>query len=185
MKRISETAEAMQVNPDPPKIVSTKTEFSFAMFLKGLTQYHSAILSRTGLAKKECDFRTNKLSFILDLIGAIGIPENLKTELTSAIIDAWRLQVPEISLEQRELELKKVMGSINSIRTVANWIERCASPINPMQLNFKVLSALPLAPSDLRSEDAPKIYDLLSGIMEHCTSVMGEGICHRPESCSL
>ena len=185
MKRISETAEARQVNPDPPKIVSTKTEFSFAMFLKGLTQYHSAVLSRAGLAKKECDFRTNKLSFILDLIRAIGIPENLKTELTSAIIDAWRLQAPEISLEQRELELKKVMGSINSIRTVANWIEKCAYPMNPLQLDFKVLSALPLAPSDLRSEDAPRIYDLLSGIMEYCTSLTGDGVCCRPESSSL
>ena len=184
MKRISETAEARQVNADPPKIVSTKAEFSFAMFLKGLTQYHSAVLSRAGLAKKECDFRTNKLSFLLDLIMAIGIPENLKTELTSAIIDAWRLQVPETSLKQRELELEKVMGSINSIRTVANWIERCASPINPMQLNFKVLSALPLAPSDLRSEDAPRIFDLLSGIMEYCTSLTGDGISCRPEAFS-
>jgi|WetSurMetagenome_2_1015567.scaffolds.fasta_scaffold119773_2 hypothetical protein len=185
MKRIGETAEARQVNADPSKIVSTKAEFSFAMFLKGLTQYHSAVLSRTGLTKKECDFRTNKLSFILDLIREIGIPENLKTELTSAIIDAWRLQVPEISLEQRELELKKVMGSINCVRTIANWIERSASPMNPMQLNFKVLSALPLAPSDLQSEDAPKIYDLLSGIMEYCTSVMGEGVCHDTEYSSL
>lgn len=185
MKRISETAEARQINANPPKIVSIKAEFSFATFLKGLTQYHSAVLSRAGLAKKECDFRTNKLSFILDLIREIGIPENLKTELTSSIIDAWRLQVPEISLEQRELELKKVMGSINSIRTVANWIERCASPMNPSQIDFKVLSALPLAPSDLRSEDAPKIYDLLSGILEYCTSLMGDGVCHRPEACSL
>jgi hypothetical protein len=166
MRRISKTAEARQVNADPPKIVSTKAEFSFAMFLKGLTQYHSAVLSRTGLTEKECDFRTNKLSFILDLIREIGIPENHKTELTSAIIDAWRLQVPEISLEQRELELKKVMRSINSIRTIANWIERSASPMNPLQLNSKVLSTLPLVSSDFRSEDAPKIYDLLSGIME-------------------
>ena len=185
MRRISKTAEAMQVNADPPKIVSTKAEFSFAMFLKGLTQYHSAVLSRAGLAKKECDFRTNKLSFILDLIREIGIPENLKAELTSAIIDAWRLQVPETNLKQRELELEKVMGSINSIRTVANWIERSASPMNPLQLDFKVLSALPLAPSDLRSEDAPRIYDLLSGIMKYCTSLMGEGVCHRPESSLL
>lgn len=185
MKRISETAEARQVNTDPLKIVSTKAEFSFAMFLKGLTQYHSAVLSRTGLTKKECDFRTNKLSLILDLIREIGIPENLKAELTSAIIDAWRLQVPEISLEQRELELKKVMGSINCIKTIANWIERSAAPMNPLQLNFKVLSALPLAPSDFRSEEVPKIYDLLNGIMEYCTSLMGEGVCRNPESCNL
>jgi hypothetical protein len=185
MKQIAETAEARQVNADPPKIVSTKAEFSFAMFLKGLTQYHSAVLSRKGLAKKECDFRTNKLSLVLDLIREMGIPDNLKTDLTSAIIDAWRLQVPEVNLEKRELELKKVMGSINSIRTVASWVEKCAYPVNPLQLDFKVLSALPLAPSDFRSDEAPKIYDLLNGIMEYCTSFMGEGICHNPESCAL
>ncbi len=59
---------------------------------------YGAVLGRKGLARRESEFRTNKLSLILDFVRTIGIPENLKRELTSAIIDAWRLQVPEKTL---------------------------------------------------------------------------------------
>lgn len=139
--------------------------------LLGLTEYYGAVLGRKGLARRESEFRTNKLSLILDFIRTIGIPENLKTELTSAIIDAWRLQVPEKTLKQREEELKRVVGSINSIKNVAKWIEKCAGPTNASQLHFKIVSDLPIAPSDLRSEDAPRIYDLLNQVMDYCISL--------------
>jgi hypothetical protein len=148
--------------------------------LLGLTEYYDAVLSRSGLVKKESEFRTNKLSMILDFIRTICIPENPKKELTSAIIEAWRLQVPERSLIQREEELRKVMASICSIKNVAKWIERCKDPMNGSQLNFRVLSDLPIAPSDFRSEDVPKIYDLLSQIMDYCISITDSDLCLSP-----
>ena len=133
--------------------------------LLGLTEYYDAVLSRSGLVKKECEFRTHKLSLILDFIRSICIPENPKTELTAAIIDAWRLQVPERALIQREDELKEVMKSIWSIKNLAKRIERCKDPITQSQLHCKVLSDLPIAPSDFRQEDAARVYDLLHQIL--------------------
>jgi hypothetical protein len=150
--------------------------------LLGLTDYYGAILSRSGLAKRECEFRTNKLSLILDFIRTIGIPENVKTELSSAIIDAWRLQVPEQTLKQREEELKMVVGSLNSIKSVAKWMEICKGMINASQINFKVLSDLPISPTDLRSEDVPRIYDMLKQVRECCISITDGNLCLIPEA---
>jgi hypothetical protein len=150
--------------------------------LLGLTDYYGAILSRSGLAKRECEFRTNKLSLILDFIRTIGIPENVKTELSSAIIDAWRLQVPEQTLKQREEELKRVVGSLNSIKSVAKWMEICKGMINASQINFKVLSDLPISPTDLRSEDVPRIYDMLKQVRECCISITDGNLCLIPEA---
>ncbi len=70
--------------------------------LLGLTEYYDAILSRAGMVRNESEFRNQKLSMILDFIRSICIPENPKTELTAAIIDAWRLQVPESPHKQRK-----------------------------------------------------------------------------------
>jgi hypothetical protein len=81
------------------------------------------------------------------------------------------LQVPEKTVKQREEELKRVVGSINSIKNAAKWIEKCTGPMNALQLNFKVVSDLPIAPSDLRSIDAPRIYDLLDQVLNYCISL--------------
>ena len=153
--------------------------------LLGLTEYYGAVLGRSGLAKRESEFRTNKLSLILDFIRTIGIPENIKTELSSAIIDAWRLQVPEQTLKQREEELKRVVGSLNSIRSVAKWMEICKGMINASQIDFKVLSDLPISPTDLRSEDVPKIYDMLKQVREYCISITDSNLLPIPESADL
>jgi hypothetical protein len=133
--------------------------------LLGLTEYYDAVLSRSGLVKKECEFRTHKLSMILDFIRSIRIPENPKIELTAAIIDAWRLQVPEKALIQREDELKEVMESIWSIKNLAKRMQRCKNQITQSQLNYKVLSGLPIALSDFRQEDAARVYDMLHQIL--------------------
>lgn len=133
--------------------------------LLGLTEYYDAILSRTGLVKKECEFRTHKLSMVLDFVRSICIPERSKMELTSAIIDAWRLQIPERALIQREDELRKVMESICSIKNLAKRIERCRDPIAKSQLNYKILSVLPIALFDFQPEDASRVYDLLHQIL--------------------
>jgi len=144
--------------------------------LLGLTEYYGAVLSRKGLAERECDFRSNKLSFILDFIRAIGIPECLKTQLTAALIDSWRLQVPESDNCQRERELKEVLGCINSIRTVACWAERSTSSLNLHQLNFKILADLPISHLDLRPGDSLKIFDLLNQIFDYYLSLDETGI---------
>ncbi|MGZ6239176.1 MAG: hypothetical protein ACXWMF_04990 [Syntrophales bacterium] len=153
--------------------------------LLGLTEYYSCILSNTELLKKECEFRSKKLGLILDFIRAIDIPESLESELTTAIIKSWRMKIPETTLILRENEQRKIMGSINSIKNVAYWMERCKAPINSVQLNFRVLSNLPLVPSDLQPDDAPRIYNLISHVMDCCTSFMGDGLNNRPDVRSL
>jgi hypothetical protein len=153
--------------------------------LLGLTEYYSCILSNTELLKKECEFRSRKLGLILDVIRAIDIPESLERELTTAIIRSWRLKIPETTLILRENEQRKMMGSINSIKNVVGWMERCKAPINSVQLNFRVLSNLPLTPSDLQPRDAPRIYSLIGHVMDCCTSFMEDGLNNRPNACSL
>ena len=150
--------------------------------LLGLTEYYSCIFSNTELLKKECEFRSKKLGLILDFIRAIEIPESLESELTTAIIRSWRLKIPETTLILREDEQRKMMRSINSIKNLVRWMERHRAPINSLQLNFRVLSNLPLAPSDLQPMDAPRIYNLISHVMDCCTSFMEDGLNHRQDA---
>jgi len=153
--------------------------------LLGLTEYYSCILTNTELLKKECEFRSKKLGLILDFIRAIEIPESLESELTTAIIRSWRLKIPETTLIHLENEQRKMMRSINSIKNVVSWMERHKAPINSLQLNFKVLSILPLAPSDLQPMDAPRIYNLISLVMDGCTSFMEDGLNCRQDAISI
>jgi hypothetical protein len=153
--------------------------------LLGLTEYYSCILSNTELLKKECEFRSKKLGLILDFIRAIEIPESLESELTTAIIKSWRLKIPETTLILREDEQRKMMRSINSIKNLVCWMERQRAPINSLPLNFRVLLNLPLAPSDLQPMDAPRIYNLISHVMDGCTSFMEDGLNCRQDASSL
>ena len=153
--------------------------------LLGLIEYYSCILSNTELLQKECEFRSKKLGLILDFIRAIDIPESLESELTTAIIKSWRLKIPETTLILRENEQRTIMGSINSIKNVVSLMERCKAPVNSLQLNFKVLSNLPLAPSDLQPDDAPRVYNLIGRVMDCCTSFMEDGLNCRHDARSL
>ncbi len=134
--------------------------------LFGLVEYYDAIFNRIGLIKKESEFRSNKLSLVLDLIRAAGIADNLGTELTSTIIDAWRLHVPEKTLIQREEELRTVLGSIRSIKGAIRKGNKCDSRAIEVQFHEVILSYLPITPSDFQSDNAPRIYDLLIQITE-------------------
>ncbi len=138
--------------------------------LLGLTEYYTTILSRSGIVKNEGDFRNQKLSMTLDFIKSTCIPEKHKTRLTSAIIKSWRLQVPEITLKQREDELKEILKSITSIRCMAKLTKKSSKMINGTQISFRVFSDLPIAHSDLSFEDAGKIFELLKQIMDYCIS---------------
>ena len=137
----------------------------------GLAEYYEAVLTRTGLITRESEFRSTKLGFILDFIRIIEIPEHLSTGLITTFIEAWRLQIPERTLKQRGDELGGVLSSIDSIRRAANLIKKGTSSVNGVQFNIEVITDLPLIPSDLRSRDIPRIYDLLGQARDYFCSL--------------
>ena len=153
--------------------------------LFGLAEYYDAIFNRTGLIKKEGEFRSTKLSLVLDLIRAVNISDNLGSNLMSTIIDAWRLQVPEKTLIQREDELHMVQKSIKSIKSVVKRDIECGSRVHEMHFGIAVLSHLPITPSDFRSDDAPRVYDLLSQITEQSLSLIEGKLNFSPEEIAL
>lgn len=132
--------------------------------LFGLAEYYDAVFNRIGLVKKESEFRSNKLSLVLDLIRATSISDSLGTDLMSTIIDAWRLHVPEKKLIQREEELHAVLSSIRKIKSAIRENDKCDDGVAEMQFDVAVLSYLPITPSDFRSDDVPKVYGLISQI---------------------
>jgi hypothetical protein len=140
--------------------------------LFGLTEYYDAVFSRVGLIIKEVEFRNTKLSLVLDLIGAVGLFNNSETDLMSTIIDAWRLQVPEKALIQREDELHTVLRSINSINSAVRRINEHDNPMARLHLGVAVLSSLPITSSDFQPEDAPRIFDLISQVTEQSLSLI-------------
>ena len=139
----------------------------------GLAEYYEVVLTRTGLITRESEFRSAKLGFILDFIRIIEIPEYLSLGLIATFIEAWRLQIPERTLRQRGDELGTVLSSIKSIRRAANLIKKGTSSINGVQFNIEVIKDLPLIPSDLRSKDIPRIYDLLGQARDYFCSLTG------------
>ncbi len=139
----------------------------------GLVEYYDAILSKKDLVASEGEFRTSKLSLTLDFIRAVGgIPADLKADLISAIIGAWRLSVPEKTLGQRKEELDKMRSSISSIRSTIEWARKHPSQMASLQTDVAVMFALPLMPSDLRSEDVPGIHDLLCRVMDYFAALI-------------
>ncbi len=153
--------------------------------LFGLTEYYDAVFNRVGLIKKEGEFRNTKLSLVLDLIGAIGVSDNLGTDLMSTIIDAWRLQVPEKTLIQREEELHTVLSSIKNINSAVRRNNECNDKMAGLHLGVAVLSRLPITPSDFQSEDAPRIYDLISQIREQSLSLIDSKLNFSSEGVAL
>ena len=138
--------------------------------LLGLAEYYGAILGRSGIINNESEFRSKKLSMILDFIRATCIPEKFKTELASAIIKSWQLQVPEIALERREEELKEVINSIKSIQGLAKLTKERSNSKNRKQLNLKVFSDIPITHLDFSLKEVPRIYEMLRHIMEYISN---------------
>jgi hypothetical protein len=135
--------------------------------LYGLIEYYDVVLKRKRLIERESEFRTNKLGLVLDLIGAIDMPDDLRAELISAIIEAWRLEIPEKTLAQREKELDMLFGSIETIKVTLDYDDRSIDRSSEWRLGVMVLSNLPMAPADFRSECVSKIYGLISSAMEY------------------
>jgi hypothetical protein len=135
-------------------------------------EYYESILGRKGLIEREGDFRNYKLSLTLDLVRLVEIPENLKSELNSAIIDAWMLAAPEKTLAQREDELNATLRSLETVRSAIKWTNKHPGATGELQLYIAVMFALPLMPSDLRMEDVPRVHDLLSQVMDYLAEMM-------------
>lgn len=153
--------------------------------LFGMVEYYDAIFNRIGLIKKESEFRSNKLSLVLDLIRTTGISDELGTDLMSTIIDAWRLCVPEKSLIQREDELRMVLSSIRNIKGAVRENNKRDERVTEMQFDAIILSYLPIMPSDLQSDDAHKIYDFLSLIIDQSLSLIEDRLDFISENIAL
>lgn len=149
--------------------------------LIGHLEYYEAIFERNALVTREGEFRSCKLGLTIELLKIIGIPEGLKTELISAIIDAWRMEAPEKTVEQREEELKMLLHTIKAAKGAANWAKEHESPMIRQQLDVAVMFSLPLMSSDLRSEEISKVHCLLCQVMDHYADVIDGAILNRPE----
>lgn len=135
--------------------------------LLGQVDYYGAILSKKDLITREGEFRISKLGLIVDLIKAIDVPYDMISKLTTAIIEAWRLDAPERSLEERAEEMSYIMQSIEAIRSTIQRCKKHQGPEITRRLDIAVLFALPLMPSDLCSSEVGRVYGLLGQIVDH------------------
>ena len=135
--------------------------------LLGQVDYYGAILGKKDLITREGEFRISKLGLIVDLIKAIDVPYDMISKLTTAIIEAWRLDAPERSLEERAEEMSYIMQSVEAIRSTIQWCKRHQGPDTARRLDIAVLFALPLMPSDLCSSEVGHIHELLGQIVDY------------------
>ena len=140
----------------------------------GPIEYYESILRRKDLVVREAEFRNHKLGLTLELLKLIDIPENLKSELSLVIIKAWRLVAPEKTLAQREEELVLARRSLDAVRSAIRWARKHPGPMAEMQLRVAVMFALPLMPSDLRSDDVPRVHELLTQVMDYLAAKIGD-----------
>lgn len=140
--------------------------------LIGHLEYYEAILERKGLTTREGEFRNCKLSLTVELLKIIGIPEDLKTELISSVIEAWRLEAPEKTAMQRDEELKMLLQRIEAVRSAAIWAKEHPSSAIWQQLDVAVMFSLPLMSSDLKPEYIPKIHSLLCEVMDYYAAMI-------------
>jgi hypothetical protein len=133
--------------------------------LLGVLEYYEAVLGRNGLVERDGEFRCLKLGLILDILKIVNIPEDLRSELITAVISAWRMNSLAKTLTQSENELKKILCSIEVVRNEIREAIKHPSSRTVMQLEAPVMFALPLMPSDLNAEEVPRIYNLLSQVM--------------------
>ena len=134
--------------------------------LLGLLEYYEAILERSGLVARAGEVRSLKLGFILDLLKAVTIPEDLKANLGSAVLGAWDMKCIDKTPEYGEKELEAMRCSIAAVRNEVMRAGDHYGPMTSIKLDVAVMFALPLMPSDLREDEVPGIYDLLARVMD-------------------
>ncbi|MGA9099683.1 MAG: hypothetical protein WB392_12210 [Methanotrichaceae archaeon] len=141
--------------------------------LFGQVNYYEALFRRGGLIKREGEFRNYKLGLILDILKTLDMPEDLKASLESAILESWRLEIPEKTMEQREDELEAILYSIQAVKNAIKWVKRHPYVAKRRHLNVSVLFALPMMHSDLLPANASRIFELLSQAID-CFAVTKE-----------
>jgi hypothetical protein len=156
-------------------IISSEEFYAGGDFI-GHLEYYEAIFEREGLVTREGEFRSAKLGLTLELLTIMSIPEDLKTELISAVINAWRLEAPEKSLAQRKNELKMLLQSIRAVKSAAIWAKEHPSPMIGQQLDVAVMFALPLTSSDLMPEDVSGVRGLLCQVMDYYSATIEGGM---------
>jgi hypothetical protein len=133
-------------------------------------EYYEIVFQGINLLKNESDFRTNKLSMILEVMRAIRIPEDLETKLSSAIIAAWRLKVPGSTIEQRLEERDVILQSIRRIKAYTRWAK--GHPKTGFQLDLTALIDLPLTLTDIEPAELPKVQNLLYKTKQYLSSLI-------------
>ena len=151
--------------------------------LLGVLEYYEAVLRRNGLVNREGEFRSVKLGLILDLLKVVNIPDNLRSELVSAVISSWRMSPLAKTLTQTDEELRKMLHSIEAIRTEVRGVILHPSSKDAIQLDVPIMFVLPLMPSDINTGDVPRIHNLLCQIINGLASRTKAGIASR-EKCS-
>ena len=134
--------------------------------LLGLLEYYEAIMERKGLVARAGEVRSLKLGFILDLLKLVNIPDDLKSNLGSAVLSAWEMKCIDKTLAQGEEELKAMRCSIAAVRNEVLNAGDHSSPLTAIKLDVAVMFALPLMPSDLKEDEVPGIHDLLARVMD-------------------
>ncbi len=138
--------------------------------LTGLLKYYEALMQRGGLVARAGEVRSLKLGLILDLLKTVGIPEGHKTGLISAVLRGWDMNCRNRSIGQMEEEMRAILVSIEALQ---NELARAKSQWGPkarQRLDTAVLVALPLMPTDLKSEEVIKIQELLRRTMNCLTA---------------
>ena len=142
--------------------------------LTGILKYYEALIQRGGLTARGGEVRSLKLGLILDLLKAMGIPEGHKSGLTSAVLRGWNMNCRNKSTGQVEEELRMISISISAlqrelVRAKSQW-----GPKARLRLDTAVLVALPLMPTDLKSDEVGTIQDLLRRTM-NCLKAKMDG----------
>lgn len=142
--------------------------------LTGLLKYYEALMQRSGLAARAGEVRSLKLGLILDLLKTVGIPESHKAGLTSAVLKSWDMNCRNRSMGQVEEELRAISLSINALQNELTKAKSQWGPMARLKLDTAVLVALPLMPSDLKSDEVGKIQNLLYRSLNCLTSKMDD-----------
>lgn len=142
--------------------------------LTGLLKYYEALMQRSGLVARAGEVRSLKLGLILDLLKTVGIPENQKTGLVSAILRGWDMNCRNRSTGHVEEELRAISLSINALQNELAKAKNQWGPMARLKLDTAVLVALPLMPTDLKSDELGKIQDLLCRTLNCLTAKMDD-----------
>jgi hypothetical protein len=135
--------------------------------LLGLLEYYEAVLDRNGLVARIGEIRSLKLGLIVDLLKTVSVPEELKSDLITAIISAWKMDSHDKTVQDCEEELKTTRCSIDAVRCGTHGVIDPSHPLSALKQDVAVMLALPLKPCDLKADEASRIQDLLGRVMNH------------------